>query len=201
MQAANKCGSDFIYMTRLVYFTKEDFPQLIRWINSENLLKHWAGDLFRFPLNEDSLSWYLEDTNVPGVSEAFIFKAVEENGKVVGHISLGGLSQKNRSARISRVFVESRGKGICQEMVQAVLQFGFEELKLHRISLGVYDGNPSAVRCYEKSGFRIEGINRDVFRYQDEWWSMIEMGILEHEWSALQREVQNREQLSSPGKI
>lgn len=173
-------------MIRLAYFTKDDFSQLINWINSEDLLKHWAGDLFRFPLNEDSLDWYLADTNVPGTSEAFIFKAVDEDtGEVVGHISLGGLSEKNRSARISRVYAASRGKGVCQQMVRAVLAFAFDELHLHRVSLGVYDDNPSALRCYEKAGLRVEGVNRDVFHYNGEWWSMIEMAMLEDEWKSL----------------
>lgn len=173
-------------MIRLEKFEKQDFKQLMEWISTETLLKHWAGDLFSFPLTEKSLDWYIEDTNEPGISDAFVYKAVDEfTGVPVGHISLGGLSYKNRSARISRVFVDGknhRGKGVCQQMVKAVLKIGFETLNLHRISLGVYQGNPGALKCYEKSGFKIEGVNRDIMRYNDEWWSIIEMGILENEW-------------------
>ena len=71
-------------------------------------------------------------------------------------------------------------------MISAVLRIGFQELKLHRISLGVYDFNTAALRCYQRSGFVHEGLQRDVLRYEDEWWSLIEMGILENEWKALQ---------------
>jgi RimJ/RimL family protein N-acetyltransferase len=174
-------------MIRLEYFGRDDFKQLISWINNEELLMNWSGSMFRFPLSEESLEWYIEDTNVLPGSEAYIYKAVDENGRVVGHISLGGISEKNRSARISRVLVgntEERGKGVCYEMVKALLKIGFEELQLHRIALGAYDNNKAAIRCYEKAGLKIEGIHRDVLLYKGNYWSMIEMAILESEWQA-----------------
>jgi RimJ/RimL family protein N-acetyltransferase len=177
-------------MIRLEYFGRDDFKQLIAWINNEELLMNWSGSMFRFPLSEESLEWYIEDTNVLPGSEAYIYKAVDENGRVVGHISLGGISEKNRSARISRVLVGNtaeRGKGVCYEMVKAVLKIGFEELKLHRIALGAYDDNRAAIRCYEKAGLKIEGIHRDVLLYKDNYWSMIEMAMLESEWQAMNK--------------
>ena len=176
-------------MIRLEHFMKEDFKQLISWIDSETLLTHWSGSLFRFPLNEDSLDWYIEDTNDLANSEAFVYKAVDsDTGETVGHISLGGISFKNRSARVSRVLVgnnQDRKAGICQQMVKAVLKIGFEDLHLHRISLGVYTNNPAAIRCYERCGFKNEGINRDILLHNNEWWSMIEMSMLEDEWRLL----------------
>ncbi len=173
-------------MIKLEYFGKEDFKQLIEWVNSEHLLTNWAGSLFRFPLNEDSLEWYIQDTNDLETSDALIYKAVEiETNKTVGHISLGGISRKNKAARISRVLIsdEARGKGYCDKMTNAILQIGFEDIELHRISLGVYDFNRAAIRCYEKCGFVKEGLMRDVLLYEDNtYWSLLEMGILEHEW-------------------
>lgn len=179
-------------MVQLEYFSKEDFKQLIEWMNSEHLITNWAGSLFRYPLTEDSLDWYIEDTNDIVTSDAFIYKALDtKTGKTVGHISLGSVSEKNRAARISRVLVGNtaeRGKGYCTGMINAMLKIGFEELKLHRISLGVYDFNTSAIRCYEKCGFVKEGLMRDVLRYEDDnYWSLYEMSILEDEWRELHR--------------
>jgi len=179
-------------MVKLEYFDKEDFKQLMDWIESEHLMTNWAGSLFKYPLTEDSLDWYIEDTNDITKSDAMVYKAVDtKTGETVGHISLGGISKKNRAARISRVLVGSsaqRGRGLCTGMINAVLKIGFEELKLHRISLGVYDFNKAAIRCYEKCGFVKEGLMRDVLRYDDTtYWSLYEMGILEDEWRALHR--------------
>ena len=171
-------------------FTAADFQQLIDWVNTEELLTKWSGTLFSFPLTISSMEWYIQDTNEPDESDAFVYKAVDtESGETVGHISLGGLSWKNKSSRISRVLVgntAAQGKGICQQMVKAVLKIGFEELGLHRIGLGVYENNKAALNCYLKCGLSIEGVSRDILWYKDEYLSMIEMAILEDEWKALQ---------------
>lgn len=175
-------------MIRLEFFTEEDFDQLIGWISNEHLLTNWSGSLFRFPLTRDSLDWYIQDTNDLKKSDALVYKVVDmQTNQAVGHVSLGSISRKNRSARISRVLVgdeQQKGRGLCTAMIGALLQIGFEELKLHRISLGVYDFNHGAIRCYEKCGFVREGVQRDVLRYGDQYWSLLEMSVLEDEWLA-----------------
>ena len=172
-------------MIKLEYFERSDFAQLMEWIKDDELLMNWSGSLFSFPLTENSLEWYIEDVNDLANSEAFVYRAVDtENGNAVGHISLGGISKKNRSGRISRVLVgnNDRRKGYCSAMMQAILKIGFEDLKLHRINLGVYDFNTSAINCYQKAGLKIEGIMRDSLLFKGNWWSLVEMSILEHEW-------------------
>lgn len=177
-------------MIRLEPFTPADFNQLIEWINDERLMKEWSGSLFSFPLTEESLAWYLEGANDVTKPEVFVYKAVDsKTNAVIGHISLGGISERDKSGRITRVLVGSaaeRGRGVCTKMIKGMLKIGFEELKLHRISLGVYTFNESAIRCYLKSGFQQEGIMRDVVKHGDEYWSLVEMGILEDEWRAMQ---------------
>ena len=178
-------------MIRLEPFTPADFNQLIEWINDERLMKEWSGSLFSFPLTEESLAWYLEGANDFTRPEVFVYKAVDSKTEtVVGHISLGSISERDNSGRITRVLVGSqaeRGKGVCSKMIKALLRVGFEELKLHRISLGVYTFNEAAIRCYLKAGFQQEGIMRDVARHGNEYWSLMEMGILEDEWRAMQK--------------
>ena len=172
-------------MIRLEYFTRSDFEQLITWIDNEEILMNWAGGLFSFPLKPKSLEWYIEGVNDMDTSEAFVYKAIEEEtGNIVGHISLGGISKKNKAGRITRVLVDpgQQGKGYCRQMVSAILKIGFNDLKLHRIALGVYDFNKAAISCYKKAGLVIEGTNRDCLLFKGQWWSLTEMSILETEW-------------------
>jgi RimJ/RimL family protein N-acetyltransferase len=174
-----------IVMIRLEHFGRSDFEQLMAWIDTEELLMNWAGSLFSFPLTQASLEWYIRDTNDPASSEAMVYKAVDTaTGATVGHISLGSLSAKNRSGRITRVLVAPghKGKGYCCQMVKALLKIGFEQLRLHRISLGVYDFNTAALKCYQKAGMIIEGTNRDCLLYEGKWWSSVEMSMLEGEY-------------------
>ena len=176
-------------MIKLEPFTSADFSQLMAWIDDERLMKEWSGAMFAYPLSEAGLTWYVEGSNNLNDPDVFIYKAVDsKTGLTLGHISLGGISQRDRAGRITRVLVGNtteRRRGICQGMVKALLRIGFEDLKLHRISLGVYDFNHAAVNCYLKCGFRQEGLLRDVVKHGDAYWSLIEMGILEDEWRAL----------------
>ncbi len=73
-------------------------------------------------------------------------------------------------------------KGYGTDMMKICLRYAFLELGVERVSLGVFEYNPRALRSYEKAGFRLEGRTRkdtlrDGTRY-DSWW----MGILREEW-------------------
>lgn len=174
-------------MIKLEKFDVSDFNQLIAWINTPNVLYDWAGNLFSFPLSTDALEWYIEGANIEGISDVFIYKATDENGKAIGHISLGSVSYTNSCARITRVFIspEARGKGYCNEIVRQVLKKAFDEVGFHKVYLGVYTENLSAIKCYEKAGFLREGITRDVLKTETGYKSMLEMSMLEDEWKSI----------------
>jgi RimJ/RimL family protein N-acetyltransferase len=175
-------------MITLAPFTNSDFDQLINWIDTEELLVSWSGSLFSFPLTHASLEWYIENSNVAKVSDAFTFKVMENNTTCIGHISLGGLSWRNKSARISRVLIgdsNAKGKGYCYLMMQEILKVAFDELQLHRVALGVYTNNKAAINCYLKSGFTIEGTHKDVLWHNQQYLTLYEMAIMEDEWHDL----------------
>ncbi|PFT89337.1 GNAT family N-acetyltransferase [Bacillus thuringiensis] len=165
---------------KLKTFKKSDFKQLINWINSEEFLIQWSGNAFTFPLDEQQLEKYIESANT------LAFKVVdEETSDVIGHISLGQIDNINKSARIGKVLVgntKMRGRSIGKHMMKAVLHIAFDELKLHRVTLGVYDFNISAISCYEKIGFVKEGLLREAKRVGETYWNLWEMSMLEYEW-------------------
>lgn len=172
-------------MIQLNFFKQSDFQQLINWINSPEFLLQWGGPDFSYPLSEEQLSNYLQDAN-KNSSTTLIYSVLhEESEKIIGHISLGKIDRNNKSARVGKVLVgyqAVRGKGIGQLMMKEILKVAFDELNLHRVSLGVFDFNTSAITCYEKAGFKKEGLHRDSRRIRDEYWSIWEMSILENEW-------------------
>lgn len=174
-------------MIRLDYFTAEDFDQLIKWNTgtSPAFLLQWAGPTFNFPLTKEQLSTYIEDSNHQNATK-LIYKVMDiKTDNTIGHISLGNIDYTNNSARIGKVLVgdtSMRGKGIGEWMIKAIVKIGFEDLHLHRLSLGVFDFNKGAVSCYKKAGFLIDGLLRDYRKINDQYWSLYEMSILEAEW-------------------
>ncbi|MEH7095205.1 GNAT family N-acetyltransferase [Neobacillus vireti] len=172
-------------MIELQYFERADFQQLISWIDSSSFLLQWSGHAFDYPLTEEQLEKYIENANKED-SDTLAYKVINrETKEVIGHISLGRIDRKNNSARIGKVLVgkkDVRSKGIGLQMIQAILKIAFDQLHLHRVSLGVFDFNIAAIACYEKAGFIKEGLLRDSSRNGNEYWSLWEMSMLEDAW-------------------
>ncbi|TKD71252.1 GNAT family N-acetyltransferase [Pseudalkalibacillus hwajinpoensis] len=172
-------------MIELHDFEPRDFQQLIEWIPSPDFLLQWGGPGFTYPLTVSQLENYVDGANNDD-SSVFVYKVIhKELNKVIGHISLGKLDKKNKSARIGKVLVGDenvRGQGIGQHMIEELLNIAFNQFNLHRVSLGVFEFNKSAIRCYENAGFKKEGLLRDYRKNGKEYWSLWEMSILEEEW-------------------
>jgi len=172
-------------MIELQYFDVSDFQQLINWIDTPEFLLQFSGPFFNFPLTEEQLENYLIDTNKANANTLVYRVLHKDTGKIIGHISLGSIDRKNKSARVGKVLIgdESvRGLGIGQLMMKEILQVAFDELKLHRVTLVVFDFNVSAIACYEKAGFVKEELLRDASKIGNEYWSLWEMSILKNEW-------------------
>jgi RimJ/RimL family protein N-acetyltransferase len=168
-------------------FEKDDFSRLIGWVKTPEFLLQWAGPIFHFPLDESQLDTYLKDTlEDPPMRK--IYKVLNTaDRRVIGHIELNGIDLRNKMATICRVLVgepSERRKGTGLQMVRKVLEIGFDELGLHRIDLLVFDFNRVAIQCYEKAGFIKEGRIREARKIGNEYWSLYQMSILEHEWKA-----------------
>ncbi|MAS36977.1 MAG: GNAT family N-acetyltransferase [Anaerolineaceae bacterium] len=104
---------------------------------------------------------------------------------VVGEVVINQIDTDNRSAniRIGMFDPQYFGKGYGTEAMRLALDYGFGVLRLHRISLGVYDFNPRAIHVYEnKLGFRREGVLRDALLWDGDYHDEIIMSLLEHEW-------------------
>lgn len=174
-------------MITLRPFERSDFARLIGWVDSPAFLLQWAGPLFTYPLDATQLERYLAEAQQQPPARV-IFTAVDDaTGAAVGHIELAKIDVRNRSASLSRVLIGDaprRGKGAGVEMVRRALEVGFGRLGLHRIDLVVFDFNLGAIACYERAGFAIEGRLREARRFGEEFWTLIQMSILEHEWRA-----------------
>lgn len=172
-------------MIRLEPFEESDFDRLIQWCLSSDSLVQWGGPAYEYPLTREQLKQHLEHAS--GASpECLIYKALRDrDGAIVGHGELGSIDRPNLSAKLQRILVgpmELRGRGLGTMIVRSLLRIAFQDLRLHRVSLYVFDFHESAIRCYERAGFKHEGRLRDVQRHGREYWSAVVMSMLRSEW-------------------
>ena len=77
-------------------------------------------------------------------------------------------------------------KGYGTDMMKLCMQYVFSELGLERLSLGLHEYNPRALRSYEKCGFRLEGRTRQDMMREGRRYDSLWMGILREEWLQMQ---------------
>lgn len=104
--------------------------------------------------------------------------------KPIGITSFVNMDYKNRNAEciIDIGDKEAWGKGYGAEAMKLLLDYGFLEMNLHRISLRVFSFNGRAIKLYETLGFQQEGRSRESIFRDGKWHDIIHMSILQSEY-------------------
>ena len=108
---------------------------------------------------------------------------VQADGELIGLIRLRDADPETGGADLDIYLGEKDywGKGYATDAMRAVCRFGFDKMRLHKISLRVVADNDAARHVYEKVGFVEEGRLREVFRRDGKWHDKLTMGLLAHE--------------------
>lgn len=78
------------------------------------------------------------------------------------------------------------GRGFGTDAMRLIVQYGFCELNLRRITLGLHSYNERALKSYLKVGFQLEGRIRAEGLRDGARYDGLYMGLLREEWDALQ---------------
>jgi RimJ/RimL family protein N-acetyltransferase len=107
-----------------------------------------------------------------------------EDERPIGEVSLSDVDRRNGSAELGILIgeVDEWGKGFGTDAVNAMVDFGFGDLRLERIWLNVWTENKRARRAYEKAGFVHEGTLRHDRFEAGAYTSGHVMSILRDEW-------------------
>ena len=112
----------------------------------------------------------------------------EPDHKMVGTCGFTSFNCSSDSAEVGYVLnPDYWGKGIAVEALLRVLQFGFEELKLHRIEAKFIEENKPSLRVMEKVGMTFEGIQREAMLIKGAYANVGVCAILASEWKSKKR--------------
>lgn len=122
--------------------------------------------------------WIMKNNN--GKKKDFIFKVELIKGKLfIGLIALHLGNPKFKTGEVWYKFhSNSWNNGYATEALKEILEFGFNELKLHRIEAGCAVNNIGSIRTLEKVGMTREGRKRNVLPLKDGWSDNFEFAIL-----------------------
>lgn len=122
---------------------------------------------FNAPVTADQISAFQQSR-----SGNSMFFTLLNDDVMVGSFELIIYKDKSQCT-VARFLIsdEYRFKGFGTEALKLVTNYAFEELKLKTVTLGVFDFNESALKCYKKAGFV------EINRVNIEDWIRIDMEI------------------------
>ena len=167
---------------KLERFKLKYVPQVVSWVGDEAQMVQWAGGAFTWPLTHKQFHEHLRASRAkPPAMYPF---ALIDRGAVLGYCELAQHNPRWGLAILSRVMILPRRRhtGLGRVMVSQAVRLGFEELRLHRIGLSVFDFNQAAIRCYSSLGFVFEGTQRHYAKVNDSYWDCHLMSLLQTEW-------------------
>lgn len=174
-------------MLELIPFSENSVDRLIQWIPDPRFLLQWGGPAYLWPLTAEQLHKTLAQTKTNPLSH-YMFEAFDSNNQqTIGHIELMRVDRENLSAHVGRVLVDPsiRGKGYGAQLMDKICKFGFRDLELSVLTLGVFDFNESAITCYRKTGFRITEVKTAIREYHHEKWNLVMMELQKQDWEPL----------------
>jgi len=151
-------------------------------------------------LNDPEVNRYLETRFVPQGLEAlqahwqdhrddpsspWFAICLASEGRHIGNIKLGPIQWLHRSAPLG-LFIGDRGcwgQGYASEAISLVSDWAFRELDLQKLNAGVYAGNLSCRRAFEKCGFELEGTLRQEVVSAGQRLDVWRLGLPRINWS------------------
>ncbi len=117
-----------------------------------------------------------------------VFTIVDtKTDKAIGRIMLFGIHQIYESCKLGLVIGEkeywSRGYGV--DAIKLVLDYAFNLLNLHHVSLSLFEYNQRAYHCYKKVGFKEVGRRREAKPLGNKKYDVILMDILSTEYESV----------------
>jgi ribosomal-protein-alanine N-acetyltransferase len=111
---------------------------------------------------------------------------LRDEQKVVGCVGIGVTNKEQGQASIGWMLgCRYQGQGLATEAAQALVDFGFGSMGLHRIFARTGNANTRSWHLMERLGMRREAHFHQSHKVRDEWDDEFVYAILAHEWKRI----------------
>ncbi len=167
---------------------RSDINLFLKWFNDQEVIQYLSNYL---PMTEMAEEKWIESlaTTRSKTDVVFVMEVKEGSSKKpIGNTGLHGIDSKDQNAWFGIVIGEkdywSRGYGT--EAAQLLIEYGFQQLNLRRISSAVVEFNERSIRMHEKLGFVEEGRRRKATYVNGRFWDDLVYGLLREEWMPME---------------
>jgi len=154
---------------KLIPFTPAHYLLLISWIPDEEFNLLWGGPIYSWPLDTHQIQEHQAREDLT----SFI---VMVKDRPIGFIEL--IREDTDTVRLCRILVADkadRGQGYGTSLIKLALVQIRDTSEAKYVSLGVFEKNIGALKCYESLGFTIRGRDEASAEFRGEAWPLIQM--------------------------
>ena len=164
-------------------FVTADWPAVLAYQRDPRYLQYYdwpdrtPGDAQRF------VQMFLEQQDEQPRRKFQLAVVLKAGGQLIGNCGIRQASAGAREADLGyELSPDHWGHGYATEAACAIVQFGFAELRVHRIWAWCIADNTASARLLERLGTKLEGRLREKEYFKGRWWDTLVYGILENEW-------------------
>jgi len=155
-----------------------------------DIMQNWANDPsiqyvlggWHFPTNRnDQEKWY-QNLSCNSMNQRFL--VVDVNNNRIGMANLLNINFKDGNAELGLLLdPEYQGKGFGKDIVNTLMKYAFEELRLNRLETSIIAINkPSLSLFLNRCSWKQEGVLRNWYFRQNEFIDKIILGILSEDY-------------------
>lgn len=160
---------------------EEDIEFFVRGVNHPDVRRYIS--VFRLPQNTERYEGTFENIDSSDDGATLLIHA---DGESVGCVQLYPIDDGREWANLGCWIVpDQQGNGYATEACERIVAYGFQELRLHRISGVVMTPNVASRRLLERIGFTHEGTKRESAFVGGEYVDEEQYGLLASEWRGL----------------
>jgi RimJ/RimL family protein N-acetyltransferase len=152
-----------------------------KWENEPAVRKY---DRTEIPFTVEDSKKYLEPSENKVKSKVMFEIFHKEDKKPIGFCELSEITWTNRNAYIGLLIgeIEYWGHGIGTEVIELMINYGFNELNLSKIKIEALEPNKGSIKCIERNGFKPEGRLRKEIYVDGLYYDLFIYGMLKEEW-------------------
>ncbi len=181
----NHIGTQIIETDRLIlrqFKYSDDDAMLKYWIADENIQSLYSEPVYTTKEEvKELLDKYISSYQKNDYYRWAIIS--KDNNECIGQIAFFLVDSKNNFAEIEYcIGSDFQCRGLATEATKAVIKYGFEKIRLHKIQICHKSINIPSKRVIEKCGFHFEGTLRDFFYMNGEYVDRLYYSVLESEY-------------------
>ena len=164
-------------------FRENDWPDILAYQADPLYLRFYEWTERTPEAVQEFVQMFLDQQQEQPRTKFQLAVTLESNHQLIGTCGIRMASAGTHEGDIGyELSPKHWSQGYATEAARAMVQFGFTELRLHRIWSWCIADNVRSARVLEKLGMRLEGRLRDKEYFKGRYWDTLLFAILDYEW-------------------